>query len=74
MTSPKSVGAEEIPLYLVPRVIGKMMRERGGNVYRVSVKRTHFHHYNISVRTRTVPQELRSVSADSVSNREVSVA
>jgi len=29
-------------------------------VYRISVVRTHYHHYNISVRTRLPPRELRA--------------
>lgn len=61
MTKPKSVGTEEIPLFLVPKVISRMIRDRGPDVYRISVKRTHYHHYNISVRTRTVPKELRGI-------------
>ena len=58
MTPPRSTRAEEIPLFLVPREIARMIRERGEKVYRISVKRTHYHHYNISVRTRSVPREL----------------
>lgn len=61
MTKSRSIGTEEIPLFLVPQVIARMIRERGSRVYRISVKRTHYHHYNISVRTRTVPRELRPV-------------
>jgi hypothetical protein len=58
MTPPKSTSATEIPLHLIPHVIARMIRERGGKVYRISVKRTHYHHYNISVRTRSLPREL----------------
>ena len=61
MTPAKSVRAKEIPLYLVPRAITRMIRERGEKVYRISVVRTHFHHYNISVRTRSIPREIRPV-------------
>ena len=32
-----------------------------GKVYRISVVRTHYHHYNISVRTRSLPNELRLI-------------
>ena len=59
MTHAKSVRAKEIPLYLVPRAITRMIRERGEKVYRISVVRTRFHHYNISVRTRFIPREIR---------------
>jgi len=58
MTTPRSTRATEIPLFLVPQEIARMIRERGEKVYRISVKRTHYHHYNISVRTRSVPREL----------------
>jgi hypothetical protein len=64
MTPPKSTVATEVPLYLVPRVIARMIRERGEKVYRISAKRTHYHHYNISVRTRTVPRELMPAPGD----------
>lgn len=59
MTHAKSTRATEIPLYLVPRAITRMIRERGEKVYRISVVRTHFHHYNISVRTRSIPREIQ---------------
>jgi hypothetical protein len=59
MTKAKSTGVTEIPLYLVPQAVTRLIRERGEKVYRISVKRTHYHHYNISVRTRLLPKELR---------------
>lgn len=61
MTKAKSMRATEIPLNLVPYAIARLIRERGEKVYRISVKRTHYHHYNISVRTRLLPKELRPV-------------
>ena len=51
----------EIPLYLIPQAVTRLIRERGGKVYRISVVRTHYHHYNISVRTRSLPNELRLI-------------
>ena len=51
----------EIPLYLLPQAITLLIRMRGVKVYRISVKRTHLHHYNISVRTRLLPKELAPV-------------
>ncbi len=60
MTQAKSIHASEIPLHIVPHAIARMIRERGAMVYRISVKRTHYHHYNISVRTRLPPRELRA--------------
>ncbi len=58
MTKSKSVTEGEIPLYLLPRALALQINRIGDSVYRVSVKRTHWHHYNISVRTRTLPMEL----------------
>ncbi len=58
MTAPRSTRAEEIPIFLVPQEISRMIRERGERVYRISVKRTRYHYYNISVRTRSLPREL----------------
>ncbi len=59
MTISKSTGMTEIPLYLVPQAVTRLIRHHGKKVYRISVKRTHYHHYNISVRTRLLPKELR---------------
>lgn len=58
MTKSKSVTEREIPLYLLPRAIARQINRIGDSVYRISVKRTHWHHYNISVRTRSLPKEL----------------
>jgi len=60
MTQVKSTRANGIPLYLIPQAITGLIREQGGKVYRISVVRTHYHHYNISVRTRLPPRELRA--------------
>ncbi len=59
VTPVKSARATDIPLYLVPRAITRMIRERGEKVYRISVVRARFHHYNISVRTRWIPREIQ---------------
>ena len=59
MTTAKSMCATGIPLYLIPQAITRLIRTRGEKVYRISVVRTHYHHYNISVRTRLPPRELR---------------
>ena len=42
----------------LPQVITRQIRERGDTLYRISVKRTHWHHYNLTVRTKTIPKEL----------------
>jgi hypothetical protein len=59
MTPARSTRATEVPLYVIPHTIRQLIRDRGGKVYRISVVRTHFHHYNISVRTRSLPKELK---------------
>jgi len=58
MPKSKSVTAGEIPLYLLPRSIAMQINRFGDSVYRISVKRTHWHHYNVSVRTKSLPREL----------------
>ena len=58
MTGAKSIRATDVPLYLIPQEITRLIRSRGERVYRISVVRSHYHHYNISVRTRSLPKEL----------------
>jgi hypothetical protein len=58
MSKSKSMSDGEIPLYLLPRAIARQITRFGDSVYRISVKRTHWHHYNISVRTKSLPKEL----------------
>jgi len=60
MTKARSTRATGIPLNLIPHAVARLIRERGEKVYRISVARTHYHHYNISVRTRLLPRELRA--------------
>lgn len=54
----RSNDQKEIPLFLLPQVIAKQIRTAGDRIYRISVKRTHWHHYNVSVRTKSLPREL----------------
>ena len=51
--------AKEIPLFLLPRIIAEQVLKTGDRIYRISVKRTEHHHYSVSVRTKTLPRELR---------------
>ena len=53
-----SCRAFEIPLYLLPEVIARFIRTKGEAVYRISIARTHWHHYNVSVRTKRIKREL----------------
>jgi hypothetical protein len=57
MTRSLSVQAAEIPLYLIPKVIDRLIRLKGEAVYRISVVRTHWHHYNVSIRTKWIRPE-----------------
>lgn len=63
MVKRRSKIDREIPLFLIPEVITRQIRERGSAVYRISVKRTHWHHYNVTVRTKTIPRELAPASS-----------
>jgi hypothetical protein len=58
LTKSLSITETEIPLYLLPQAIARQIRKKGDAVYRISVKRTHWHHYNISVRTKAIKKEL----------------
>lgn len=58
MTKSKTLEASEVPLHLLPKTIAHQLRTFGDAVYRISVKRTHWHHYNVSVRTKSVRREL----------------
>ena len=58
MTKRRSRSEKGIPLYLVPQVVARQIRQRGTMVFRISVRRTHLHYYNITVRTKSLPLEL----------------
>ena len=55
-----------VPLYLLPRAIAYQINRMGDSVYRISVKRTHWHHYNISIRVKALPKELAPASCVTV--------
>ena len=59
MTRRRSRTEGEIPLHILPQIITRTIREWGDHLYRISVKRTHWHHFNVTVRTRPIPKELR---------------
>ncbi|MFA4849522.1 MAG: hypothetical protein WC626_07325 [Methanoregula sp.] len=66
----RSVTEGGIPLYLLPRAIARQINRIGDSVYRVSVKRTHWHHYNISIRTKSLPKELAPPRVTGESSRD----
>ena len=59
MTGRRSSTDNGIPLYLIPAVIDRQIRMLGMRTYRISVKRTCRHHYNITIRTKSLQRELR---------------
>jgi hypothetical protein len=61
MTRPLSSRVCEVPLYLIPAVLQRLIRLKGDAVYRISVVRTHWHHYNVGVRTKRIKKELAPV-------------
>jgi hypothetical protein len=44
--------APDVPLFMVPHLVRWRVREFGQRLYRVSVARTHWHHYTVKVRSR----------------------
>lgn len=47
-----------IPLHLLSHTVARKVREWGEIIYRISIRRTHWHHYNVIVRTKTLAREL----------------
>jgi hypothetical protein len=66
LTRRRSRTESEIPLWLLPLALARKIREWGDALYRISVKRTHWHHFNVTVRTRPIPKELRPVKVATV--------
>jgi hypothetical protein len=64
MTRSISCRETTVPLYLLPRAIAYQINRMGDSVYRISVKRTHWHHYNISIRVKALPKELAPGSSE----------
>ena len=67
MTRCRSRTENEIPLWLLPQALVRTVREWGDALYRISVKRTHWHHFNITVRTRPIKKELKPVEVATIS-------
>jgi hypothetical protein len=59
MTARRSATETEIPLHLFPTVIARQIKLHGGVIHRISVKRTCGHHYNITVRTKSLNREFK---------------
>jgi len=58
MTKARSRTETEIPLYLLPTKVAEKVQEWGGKLYRISVRRTHWHYYNVTVRTKPQRREI----------------
>jgi hypothetical protein len=58
VTKCRSRTESGIPLWLLPQALARKVREWGDGLYRISVKRTHWHHFNVTIRTRPIPKEL----------------
>jgi hypothetical protein len=58
MTKNLTVAETSVPLYLLPRAIAHEINRMGDSVYRISIRRTHWHHYEVSVRVKALPKEL----------------
>jgi hypothetical protein len=67
VTRRRSRTENEIPLWLLPQALVRTIREWGDALYRISVKRTHWHHFNVTVRTRPIPKELAPVNVETIS-------
>ena len=61
MVKGRSRAETEIPLYLLPLAVARRIREWGDVIYRISIVRTRWHHYNVTVRTRRIRKELAPV-------------
>jgi hypothetical protein len=68
MTRKRSRTVSEIPLHLVPRAVSRQVQDRGDAMSRISIRRTHWHDYNETIRTKSVRKELttRSPVAESL--------
>lgn len=58
MTKRRSRTKTEIRLSLIPQAIAEKVREWGDGLYRISVVRTHWHHYNVTIRIKPLRREL----------------
>jgi hypothetical protein len=52
---------EDGSVHLIPCAVAWLIHMKGDAVNRISVKRAYWHHYNMSVRTKTIQRELRQL-------------
>lgn len=48
----------DIPLFLIPHIVMRGVRDHGDELERLIVKKTRSHFYNVSIRTRPIKREL----------------
>ena len=49
----------DIPLYLVPHIVAEGFRQHGGEVERITIKKTRRHFYDVRSRPRPIRRELK---------------
>lgn len=64
---PRSRTVSGIPLHLLPHVVARQVMDWGDAVHRISIRRTHWHQFNVTVRTKPVPRELATRVSATVS-------
>ena len=71
MTRPREYD-RGVPLHLIPVTVAELIRERGGNLYRISIVRTSLHHYTIKCTCRAkIAMEPFEKPKDRSRNREL---
>jgi hypothetical protein len=40
---------DEVPLFLIPKVIQEQLKQAGGGVFKIRVNRTHYYHFTVTV-------------------------
>ena len=51
----------DIPLFLIPHIVLRGVRDHGDELERVIVQKTRSHFYNVSIRTRPIKRELKKM-------------
>jgi hypothetical protein len=66
MATKKYYMDAEIALHLLPYVIARQIRKVGDKICRISVRRTHWYHYNVTIRTKSIIRELATVEVPTI--------
>jgi hypothetical protein len=57
----KTIGRDDIPLFLAPHVIMRRIRTHGDKLRRVFVRKIRRHFSNVGIRTRSIKRELKGM-------------